>query len=113
MGHATFSYLSTKVVIYSNRPEHRDKDEIPEILFIKSVNNEVTADDNPTSSLHIFVDASTKSYGATAYICKDNHSTLVMAKNRVAPVKQLTLPKLELMAAVIGARLSQHLRTTL
>jgi hypothetical protein len=32
-----------------------------------------------------------------------------MAKNRVAPLKQITLPKLELMGAVVGARLARHL----
>jgi hypothetical protein len=32
-----------------------------------------------------------------------------MAKNRVASLKQITLPKLELMGAVVGARLARHL----
>ncbi|XP_053388885.1 uncharacterized protein LOC123544379 [Mercenaria mercenaria] len=42
------------------------------------------ADDRITTteemSLHIFVDASTLSYGATAYLCTSNQSTFVMAK---------------------------------
>ncbi|XP_053389438.1 uncharacterized protein LOC128552428 [Mercenaria mercenaria] len=78
--------------------------------FAETDDNQDTADD---TRLHIFVDASIQSYGATAYICRRNHSSLVMAKNRVAPLKPLTLPKLEHMAAVIGARLSQHLRKAL
>ena len=40
---------------------------------------------NSGTSLHIFVDASIKSYGAAAYICDQSQSKLVMAKNRVAP----------------------------
>ncbi|CAG2241823.1 unnamed protein product [Mytilus edulis] len=64
-------------------------------------------------SLHIFVDASTKAYGAVGYICNGEETALVMAKSRVAPLKELTLPQLELMAAVIGARLAKHLQSTL
>ncbi|XP_071137411.1 uncharacterized protein [Mytilus edulis] len=59
------------------------------------------------TTLHIFVDASQKAYGASVYLSKGTESTLVIAKNRVAPLKLITLPKLELMAAVIGARLSK------
>ena len=65
------------------------------------------------NNLHVFVDASTKAYGAVAYLCNGSDSTLVMAKSRVAPLKELTLPQLELMAAVIGARLVNHLKSTL
>ncbi|XP_053392090.1 uncharacterized protein LOC128554561 [Mercenaria mercenaria] len=71
----------------------------------------IVADD--TYHLHIFVDSSSQAHGSTAYICKGNQSMLIMTKNRVAPLKQLTLPKLELMAAITGARMSQHLRQTL
>ena len=60
-------------------------------------------------TLHVFVDASQRAYGASAYICKGTHSTIVMAKNRVAPLKDITLPKLELMTAVIGTRIATQL----
>ena len=62
------------------------------------------------TTLHVFVDASMAAYGAAVYISKNNMSALVMSKSRVAPLKGLTLPRLELMAAVIGARLSRHVQ---
>ena len=57
----------------------------------------------------IFVDASIHSYGAVAYLCNRNRSAIVMARKKVEPLKTITLPKLELMAAVVGARLASHL----
>lgn len=64
--------------------------------------------------LHIFCDASIKAYGAVAYFrCAVESSTaFVMAKTRVAPInKKVTLPRLELLSALIAARLVKYLRS--
>ncbi|XP_053407998.1 uncharacterized protein LOC128559687 [Mercenaria mercenaria] len=86
--------------------------------YIQDTNTETgseleTGSEPDNLQLHVFVDASVKSYGAAAYILNHKETRLVMAKYRIAPVKKLTLPQLELMAAVIGARLYEHLQTTL
>ena len=60
--------------------------------------------------LVIFSDASTLAYGACVYVrwklsngCFK--SRLLMAKNRIAPTKQLTMPRLEMCGAVLSCRL--------
>ena len=71
-----------------------------------------TEDDKHTAHLHIFADASMKAYGAVIYICKGN-ITFVIAKTRLAPIKQLTLPQLELMAALVATRLGKFVLDSL
>jgi len=53
----------------------------------------------------VFADASLLAYGAVALLCRDTDVSFIMAKSRVAPLKHLTLPKLELMAALTTAKL--------
>ncbi|XP_037828693.1 uncharacterized protein LOC119616432 [Lucilia sericata] len=61
--------------------------------------------------LHTFVDASENAYAAICYllITKNNVTTvsLVAAKSKVAPLKPLSIPKLELQAALLGTRLAK------
>ncbi|XP_036347004.1 uncharacterized protein LOC118756341, partial [Rhagoletis pomonella] len=61
--------------------------------------------------LHVFVDASSSAYAAVAYlrICKgeDVDIAFVAAKSRCAPLKGMTIPRLELQAAVLGSRLQK------
>ncbi|XP_062715911.1 uncharacterized protein LOC134291768 [Aedes albopictus] len=64
-----------------------------------------------TLELHIFVDASEEAYVAAAYFrIVDNSQircVLVSSKTKVAPLKPLSVPRLELQAALLGARLSK------
>lgn len=71
-----------------------------------------------TAELHHFSDASTMGYGQCSYIRlvddQDNiHCSLVMAKSRVTPLKSITIPRLELTAAVVSVRMNLLLRNEL
>lgn len=65
--------------------------------------------------LHHFSDASVSGYGACSYLravskSGEAHCTLVMGKARVAPTKVMTIPRLELSAAVVATRTSDLLK---
>lgn len=67
--------------------------------------------------LHGFSDASEAAMGACVYmkVYKDNeiHVNLVAAKTKVAPIKKITLPRLELSAAVLLTRLMNTVKKAL
>jgi len=65
--------------------------------------------------LCVFGDASTACYSTCAYIYFDlngqTHSSLICAKSRIASKSQHTVPRLELMAALITARLANTVQS--
>ena len=68
--------------------------------------------------LHHFSDTSGGGYGAASYLrLVDNvghvHCTLVIAKSRVAPLKTITIPRMELTAATVSAKLHKFLEEQL
>ncbi|XP_060594284.1 uncharacterized protein LOC132748689 [Ruditapes philippinarum] len=92
----------------------RDINTVQNTRFSRHIFCSSVADDKCLTTedtvLHVFVDSSIQAYGAVAYLCRNHESKLIFAKSRVAPLKKLSLPKLELMAAVIGARIANHLQ---
>lgn len=68
--------------------------------------------------IHHFSDASLSGYGACSYLrlVDSNglvHCALLLAKSRVAPLHPVTIPRLELQAAVVATRLSTMLKAQL
>ncbi|XP_032798872.2 uncharacterized protein LOC116935715 [Daphnia magna] len=73
----------------------------------------------PSSSsdreLHVFCDASRRAYGAVAYLQHKGKGAFVIAKSRVAPLKnekkegerEISIPEAELMAAFIGTLIAE------
>ena len=63
--------------------------------------------------LHVFCDASEIAYGAVAYFRTVTHGrvnvSFVICKTRLAPIKTLTIPRLELQAAVVATRLKSKI----
>ena len=66
-----------------------------------------------TMQLHGFCDASEAAYSGVVYVratdeLNDVHLSLVLAKTKVAPLKRLSIPRLELCGAMILAKLLHH-----
>ena len=64
--------------------------------------------------LHLFSDASNEAFASVAYlVCRYQDSSpssrLIASKCRVSPVKAMTIPRLELMGAVLSIRLAQNI----
>ena len=65
-----------------------------------------------TRTFHVFVDASEYAYGIVVYVVSANdegkkETALVYAKSKLNPIKPLTVPVLELTAAVKGFRMAE------
>ena len=70
------------------------------------------------AALHHFSDANFKGYSQCSYLRMIDttgriHCSFVMGKSRVTPLKKITVPRLELTAAVVSVRVSEQLRREL
>lgn len=66
-----------------------------------------------TARLHHFSDASEYAYGTVSYLLLENkqgkkHCSFLMGKSRVVPLKQVTIPRLELTAVVVAVKVDTH-----
>ena len=111
------------------RPSHEVQDEVANLiqlwfLELSSLANvkisRCLQDQQQAKSKEVvtFVDASQQAYGATSYLrCEYEDGTvtsrLIASKSKVAPLTPITVPRLELMGAIVGLRLTQSVSRTL
>ncbi|KAK9675153.1 Protein of unknown function (DUF1759) [Popillia japonica] len=100
--------LHTKWLSYRNRLKQLNEIKIPRYVILRN---------STKIEMHTFSDASEKGYGACIYLKSYSeekiHISLLAAKTRVAPLKHVTLPRLELCAAVIAAQLANKFKNIL
>ena len=83
-----------------------------------SVERWIGTTDLLSCELHGFSDASEQAYGAVVYVKTVDSSNkvttrLLVAKSRVAPIKQVSLPRLELCGAVLLSKIMKIAKDTL
>ena len=82
----------------------------PDVTLNRTLNKSCHSPESE-NEIHIFVDASAVAVAAVAYLKTvpnlgtDVETCYLIGKCKVAPIKQISIPKLELEAAVIGVRL--------
>ena len=101
------------------------RDCIPELFELLNKRNDLRTVEIPRHyfgysydniALHVFSDASYSALAAVAYFVYSSSATrqissaFVLGKARVAPLKNTQITKLELQAAVFGARLAKFIR---
>lgn len=87
-------------------------------LEVKRHFGQFLLDKNVQVTIHAFSDASPVAYGAVLYFQirdfkGDTTVQLLLAKSRVAPLQKITVPRLELMGALVAARLTATVKRAL
>ena len=90
----------------------KEMKELNKITFQRSL---CSANATEPPMLCVFSDAPQDAFGACAYTHQRTHDDkyqvrLIAAKSRVAPLKQLSIPRLELQAAVLASRLAKTIQ---
>ena len=94
----------------------QDLQKIGVLKFIRCI--KPLAFNESAMQLHHFSDASQRAFGCCSYLrCVNSQGQIsvmfVMSKSRLAPLKSVTIPRLELQAAVLAAQMDAMLRNQL
>jgi hypothetical protein len=89
-----------------------------ENLAVERCFKPVSMKETKSTQVHHFSDASQQGYGAVSYIRVEDVSgnvkcSFLMGKSRLAPIKPVTIPRLELSAAVVSTKLDKMSRNEL
>lgn len=91
--------------------------EVEEIEIPRLYSPKLSPSTPASIQLHKFVDASNEACAAVSFLRIENEDgvdcCIVSAKTKVAPTKPMSVPRLELQAAVIGTRLTQSAQSSL
>ena len=103
----------TEPLISSSRAWFGELGELKDIQVPRRLWNEGMVAE--TMSLHTFVDASESAYGAVVYArCQYQNGSvstnIVATKTRVSPNIATSIPRFELMGAIVGVRLTREYR---
>ena len=107
--------VSTQAMYTSWLEYYRTLPKINDLIITRNVN---PGNKSESFDLHGFGDASEKAYGACVYCSYETRnrkfkSFLLCSKTRVAPLKTVSLPKLELCAALLLANLIDSVKNAL
>ncbi|CAG9137874.1 unnamed protein product [Plutella xylostella] len=96
---------------------HTFEDTLPKINNLR-IPRWILCDEPSSIELHTFTDASERAYGTCIYArtvgkngTVDVH--LLVSKNKIAPIKPTTIPRLELSGALMGSRLCTKVKSAL
>ncbi|XP_071816656.1 uncharacterized protein [Apostichopus japonicus] len=99
--------LASKVKAWVSDLQNLDKVVVPRCIEYES----------GKTSIHVFTDASKDAYAAVAYARSETNSgvtvRLIPSKTKVAPLKALSISKLELMGAMLGLKLAGSISSVL
>ncbi|XP_070519743.1 uncharacterized protein [Cardiocondyla obscurior] len=96
---------------------HQFRNELIKLSEIKIPRWLMTTETTSLIELHGFADASERAYAAVIFVKISQNNefkiSLLQAKTRVAPLKKISLPRLELCAATLLTRLVVHVQATI